>query len=114
MVKFQYDVDQQLVEIKASNWCGLEQIFLDGKCVSRKINFSQHSEHSIQLKNGDLTNFRLFLDPTTKALVCHIYDKNQLIISLTQAQYEVIRCRRFIQEFILVSALLCAFLLYIN
>lgn len=114
MVKFQYGVNQQLIEIKASNWCGLEQIYLDGKCVSRKINFSQQSEHCIQLKNGDPANFQLFLDPTTKALVCRIYDKDHLITSLKQTQHEVIRCKRFIQEFILVAALLCAFLLYLN
>ncbi|WP_298772102.1 hypothetical protein [uncultured Shewanella sp.] len=114
MVKFQYDVNQQSIEINASNWCGLEKIYLDGKCVSRKINFTQQSEHNIQLKNGEAANFQLFLDPTTKALNCRIYSRDHLITCLQQTKSEVVRCRRFIQDFILVSALLCAFLLYLN
>ena len=114
MVKFQYDVNQQSIEISASNWCGLEKIYLDGKCVSRKINFTQQSEHSIRLNNGEAANFQLFLDPTTKALNCRIYNQDHLVTCLRQAKSEVVRCRRFIQDFILVSALLCAFLLYLN
>jgi len=109
MVTFKYDLNQDVVELQASNWCGLEQVFVNGKMVSRKLNFSQNSEHKIQLHDGNPYRFHLLIDPTSEQMVCRIYKKNNLITSINQGKENLLQSRKLVQNmlvFLTLSGLL--------
>ncbi len=82
-MRFQYQVDQDTVELKASNWFGLEELFLNGQPVKRTYNFSPFSDHSIRLSNGHNCRFQLFVDPSNNEVVCRVYKKDKLLARLT-------------------------------
>lgn len=109
MVTFKYDLNQDVVELQASNWCGLEQVFINGKMVSRKLNFSQNSEHKIKLNDGNPCRFQLLIDPTSEQMVCRIYKKNNLVTSIKQGKENLLQSRKLLQNmtiFLTLSALL--------
>lgn len=98
MVTFKYDLNQDVIELQASNWCGLEQVFVNGKMVSRKLNFSQNSEHNIQLNDGNPCRFQLLIDPTSEQMVCRIYKRNNLITSIKQGKENLLQSRKLVQN----------------
>ncbi|MBM7074270.1 hypothetical protein JQC92_19950 [Shewanella sp. 202IG2-18] len=85
-MRFQYQVDQDIVELKASNWFGMEELFLNGQSVKKVFNFSPSSDHKIKLSNGHNCRFQMFVDPTHNNVVCRVYKKDQLLARLTQNQ----------------------------
>ncbi|WP_299794220.1 hypothetical protein [uncultured Shewanella sp.] len=109
MVTFKYDLNQDVVELQASNWCGLERVFINGKMVSRKLNFSQNSEHRIRLTNGNPCRFQLLIDPITEQMVCRIYKRNNLVTSIKQGKENLLQSRKLLQNitiFVTLSALI--------
>ncbi|NRD73779.1 hypothetical protein HQQ94_11130 [Shewanella sp. VB17] len=109
MVTFKYDLNQDVIELQASNWCGLEQVYINGKMVSRKLNFRQRSEHKIQLDDGNHCKFQLLIDPTSELMICRIYKKNFLITSIKQGKGSLLRSRKSLQNlatFFILSSLL--------
>lgn len=87
-MRFQYQVDQDIIELKASNWFGLEEVFLNGQSVIKTYNFSPFSNHKVKLTNGHNCRFQLFVDPTNNQVVCRVYKKEQLLARLTQHKKE--------------------------
>ena len=114
MVCFKYDLNQENIELQASNWCGLEQAYVNGKRVSRKLNFGHNSEHQVVLKDGKPARLHLFLDPATEQLICRIYKQNNLVASLKQGKRELYRSRLMRQQSILALGLLAVFLLMVS
>ena len=111
MVIFKYALNQDNIELQASNWSGLEQMFINGKRVSRKLNFGQHSQHDMTLHDGKAATLLLLLEPNTDQLVCHIYKQNNLVASLTQPKKEPYPYRQLAQQAILSIGLVLVFLL---
>ncbi|MGS0680174.1 hypothetical protein ACVBIL_03320 [Shewanella sp. 125m-7] len=111
MAIFKYALNQDNIELQASNWCGLEQMYINGKRVSRKLNFGQQSEHSIVLNDGKPAKLYLLLDPMTEQLICRIYKQNNLVASLRQEKKELYRSRQLTQQGILAIGLIIVFLL---
>ncbi|MCL1060370.1 hypothetical protein L2729_20610 [Shewanella gelidimarina] len=111
MVCFKYDLNQENIELQASNWCGLEQAYVNGKRVSRKLNFGHQSEHNVMLKDGKPARLHLCLDPMTEQLICRIYKQNNLVASLKQGKKELYRSRLMIQQGILAVGLLAVLVL---
>ncbi|MCL1140835.1 hypothetical protein [Shewanella pneumatophori] len=114
MAIFKYALNQDNIELQASNWSGLEEMFINGKRVSRKLNFSQHSKHNLTLKDGKAATLLLLLDPSTEQLVCHIYKQNNLVASLKQGKKELYRSRQLTQQAILSIGLMLVFFLTFN
>lgn len=111
MVIFKYALNQDNIELQASNWSGLEQMFINGKRVSRKLNFGQHSQHDMTLHDGKAATLLLLLEPNTDQLVCHIYKQNNLVASLTQPKKEPYLHRQLAQQAILSIGLILVFFL---
>ncbi|MCG9731708.1 hypothetical protein L1D44_18090 [Shewanella sp. Isolate13] len=111
MVTFKYALNQDDIELQASDWCGLEQIFINGKRVSSKLNFGQQSEHSLMLNDGKPAKLQLLLDPMTEQLICRIYKQNNLVASLKQGKKELYRSRQQIQQSMLAIGVVIVFLL---
>ncbi|WP_133407127.1 hypothetical protein [Parashewanella tropica] len=86
MVRFQYQVDQDSVELQASNWFGMERLIVNGEQVTQKININNTSSHQFKLSNGKNCRFQMFVDPITEGLVCRIYKNEQLVTSLKQTK----------------------------
>ncbi|SQH76325.1 conserved protein of unknown function [Shewanella benthica] len=105
MVTFRYDLNQDVIELQASNWCGLEQVFVNGKRVSRKLNFGQNSEHNIQLNDGNPCRFQLLIDPTSEEMICRIYKSNCLITSIHQGKENLSKSRRTLQNLVIFTTL---------
>ncbi|WOT06510.1 hypothetical protein [Shewanella youngdeokensis] len=114
MISFKYDLNHENIEVQASNWCGLEQTFVNGQRVSSKLNFGHQSEHSVTLKDGKPATLHLFLDPTTEQLICEIYKQNNLVACLKQGKKELYRSRQKIQQTILGIGLFAVFILTIS
>ena len=114
MVIFKYALNQDNIELQASSWSGLEQTYINGQRVSRKLNFSQCSEHNLVLKDGKRAQLRLFLDPTTEQLVCRIYKQNHLVTCLKQGKKELYRSRQLIQQGILALGLVIVLILTLS
>ncbi|MCL1048841.1 hypothetical protein L2755_04255 [Shewanella abyssi] len=114
MVCFKYDLNQENIELQASNWCGLEQAYVDGKRVSRKLNFGHQSEHNVVLKDGKPARLHLLLDPRTEQLICLIYKQNNLVASLKQGKKDLYRSRLITQQSILAIGLLIVLILTIS
>ncbi|GIU12857.1 MULTISPECIES: hypothetical protein [unclassified Shewanella] len=114
MVTFKYDLNQDNIELQASNWSGLEQMYINGKRVSSKLNFGQHSEHNLVLNDGKRAQLRLLLDPATEQLICRIYKQNHLVTSLKQGKKELYRSRQLTQQGILALGLLIVLLLTLS
>ncbi|QQX82562.1 hypothetical protein JK628_13650 [Shewanella sp. KX20019] len=114
MVCFKYDLNQENIELQASNWCGLEQAYVDGKRVSRKVNFGHQSEHNVVLKDGKPAKLHLFLDPRTEQITCLIYKQNNLVASLKQGKKDLYRSRLITQQSILAIGLLVVLILTIS
>jgi len=70
MVSFKYELGKDSLELQASDWSGLERVYINGQMVSRKLNFSHQSEHLIKLKDGGQCLCKLFIDPFTNELTC--------------------------------------------
>ncbi|MCG9711640.1 hypothetical protein L1D32_13220 [Shewanella insulae] len=104
MISFKYHFNQDLVELQASNWIGLEQVFVNGKRVSRKLNFGPKSEHEVQLHSGDPCKFQLFIDPNSEQMICRIYKQNRLITSIKQGKENLMQSRMLLQSVIIVMA----------
>ncbi|QYK02736.1 hypothetical protein [Shewanella psychrotolerans] len=105
MISFKHDFNQDLVELQASNWCGLEQVFVNGKRVSRKLNFGPKSEHQIKLHDGNPCKFQLFIDPNSEQMICRIYKKNHLITSIKQGKENLLHSRQLLQTVIIFTAI---------
>lgn len=114
MIHFKYDITPDVVELQASNWSGLERVFVNGQMVSHKLNFKPQSEHTIQLKDGAPCKFKLLIDPQTDELMCRIYKQNKLVASLKQGKENVLVSRRYWQHIVIVISLLFVFTLYLN
>lgn len=114
MIHFKYDITPDVVELQASNWSGLERVFVNGQMVSHKLNFKPQSEHTIQLKDGAPCKFKLLIDPQTDELMCRIYKQNKLVASLKQGKENVLVSRRYWQHIVIVISLLFIFTLYLN
>lgn len=111
MVKFKYALNQDDIELRASDWCGLEKIYINGKHVSSKLNFSQQSEYTLVLNDGKAAKLHLLLDPITEQLICRIYKQNNLVASLKQGKKELSRSRQQIQQSMLAIGVAIVFLL---
>lgn len=114
MVTFRYDLNQDVIELQASNWCGLEQVFINGKRVSSKLHFGQHSEHNIQLNDGNPCRFQLFIDPASEEMICRIYKSNKLITSIYQGKENLIKSRKLVRDLIIFTTLSGLLLLIFN
>lgn len=112
MVSFKYELDEDSIELQASDWFGLERVFINGRVVSHKLNFGQNSEHSIKLNDGNQYRFKLFINPQTEELTCRIYKHSQLITSLKQGKRSLIQRQRMLQQGLLFgSSLVLLFML---
>lgn len=105
MISFKHDFNQDLVELRASNWSGLEQVFVNGKRVSRKLNFGPKSEHQIKLQDGNPCKFQLFIDPSSEQMICRIYKQNRLITSIKQGKKNLMQSRQLLQTAIIFTAI---------
>ncbi|AQS35737.1 hypothetical protein Sps_00539 [Shewanella psychrophila] len=114
MVTFRYDLNQDVIELQASNWCGLEQVYINGKRVSRKLNFGQNSEHNIQLNDGKPFRFQLFIDPTSEEMICRIYKSNSFITSINQGRENLVKSRKLLQNMTIFATLSGLLLLLLN
>ncbi|MCE9678318.1 hypothetical protein LZP69_03790 [Shewanella sp. AS1] len=103
MICFKHDFNQDLVELRASDWCGLEQVFVNGKRVSRKLNFGPKSEHQIKLHDGDPCKFQLFIDPSSEQMICRIYKQNRLITSIKQGKQNLMQSRQVFSISVLLA-----------
>lgn len=104
MVSFKYELNQDSVELQASDWFGIERVFVNGQLVSRKFNFGPNSVHKVQLNDGHQCSFKLFIDPQTDELTCRIYKHNQLITSLKQGKNSLIQGQRLLQQGLLLGS----------
>ncbi|MEC4725406.1 hypothetical protein HWQ46_07585 [Shewanella sp. D64] len=114
MITFKYDLNQDVVELQASDWCGLEQVYINGKRVSRKLNFGQNSEHNIQLDDGNNCKFQLLIDPSSEQMVCRIYKRNNLIASIKQGKKNLLQSRKSLQNWTIFFTLSSLLLLLLN
>ncbi|QDF75715.1 MULTISPECIES: hypothetical protein [Shewanella] len=105
MISFKYNFNQDLVELQASNWIGLEQVFVNGKRVSRKLNFGPKSEHQVKLHDGKPCKFQLFIDPNSDQMICRIYKHNRLIASIKQGKENLMQSRLMLQSVIILTAI---------
>ncbi len=113
MVCFKYDLNQNNIELKASNWSGFEQLFINGQRVSSKFNLGLTSEHSVKLSNGINCRFQLLIDPQTEQLMCRIYQQNKLVASLKQGSQNLLNSQRLLSQTSLVAGLvLVSFVLW--
>ena len=114
MVSFKYDLNQDSIELQASNWSGLERVFVNGQMVSSKLNFGQNSIHSVKLKDGNPCRFQLLIDPQTDELTCRIYKRNQLIASLKQGKENLLSSQRFLQHGLLFGSVALLIVMLLN
>ncbi|GGP38749.1 hypothetical protein [Shewanella saliphila] len=98
MIKFSYLLNQDNIELQASNWCGLERVFINGKVVSRKFNFGLQSMHDVLLDNGKKCRFQLITDPQTSLISCRIYKQNQLVTILKQGKKQLQKSQFMIES----------------
>jgi hypothetical protein len=98
MIKFSYHLNQDNIELHASNWCGLERVFINGKVVSRKFNFGLQSMHDVLLDNGKKCRFQLIANPQTSLISCRIYKQNQLVTILKQGQKQLQKSQFMIES----------------
>lgn len=56
MIRFKYDLNQDVVELQASNWSGLERVFVNGQMVSHKLNLSLRANIRFNLKTAHLAS----------------------------------------------------------
>ncbi|MBT1445813.1 hypothetical protein KJI95_15005 [Shewanella sp. JM162201] len=111
MISFKYCLNQDCVELKASDWFGLERVFVNGKMVSSKLNFGGQSEHSIPLHDGHRARFQLLIDPQTEEIMCRIYKKGELVASLKQGKEQLHRSRAMLWQGLLGLGVLGSLLL---
>ncbi len=104
MVSFKYELNDNSVELQASDWFGIERVFVNGQRVSSKFNFGPNSIHDVCLNDGQQCCFKLFLDPQTDELTCRIYKHNQLVISLKQGKNNLLHCQRLVQQSLLIGS----------
>lgn len=97
MIKFSYLLNQDNIELRASNWCGLERVLINGKVVSRKFNFGLQSMHDVLLNNGKKCRFQLVVDPQTELISCRIYKQNQLVTILKQGKKQLQKSQLLIE-----------------
>ena len=97
MIRFTYHLNQDDIELQASNWCGLERVIVNGNIVSKKFNFGLQSIHDVILNNGKKCRFQLMIDPQTELLTCRIYKQNQLITILKQGKKQLVQSRWIIE-----------------
>lgn len=95
MIHFKYDFGPDVVELHVSSWCGLEQVFVNRRRVSCKLNFKRRSLHQIELTDGRQCQFELLIDPVADALMCRVYAHNQFVTSLKQHQAQLILNRYY-------------------
>ncbi|QYJ73870.1 MULTISPECIES: hypothetical protein [Shewanella] len=101
MICFKYSLNQDSVELQASDWSGLERVYVNGEMVSSKLNFGGQSEHQVPLKDGNKAKFQLFIDPQTEEVMCRIYKKGQLVASLKQGQENLSRAQNLLWQSLL-------------
>ncbi|MFQ6371709.1 hypothetical protein [Shewanella sp. YIC-542] len=110
MVRFSYNVAQHLLELQASDWTGMERLYVDGELVSRKFSFSPQSEHRVRLHNGDSCRCQLLYDPNRAQTLCRIYHQGKLLTSLKHTEPS-----RFYNgyQLLLLAGLSCLLLAYL-
>ncbi|RLV58389.1 hypothetical protein D5018_17535 [Parashewanella curva] len=86
MVRFQYQIDQDTVELQACNWFGMERLIVNGEQVAKRININNSSSHHFQLSSGKHCRFQMFVDPVSDLLICRIYKNETLLASLKQGR----------------------------
>ncbi|MCE9684774.1 hypothetical protein LZP73_00915 [Shewanella sp. AS16] len=114
MVSFTYNLNSDLVEVQASDWNGLERVFINGSLVSRKLNFGPRSEHLIKYKDGHSYRFQLLLDPQTQELTCRIYRRELLVTSLKQGKEHLLRTQRYLQHSLSFACVAILYLMWLN
>lgn len=105
MVCFKYSLNQDAVELQASNWNGIERVFVNGEMVSSKLNFAGQSEHTVALKDGHRAKFQLLIDPQTEEIMCRIYKKGVLIASLKQGKGNLAQTKSMMWQLLLMLCL---------
>ncbi|MBV7314571.1 hypothetical protein [Shewanella sp. NIFS-20-20] len=105
MVNFDYIINQQLLKIEASSWCGLERVFLNGHLVSFKFNFGRSSRHIFSLNNGQQCQLTLHIDPDSHQLRCRIYKNQHLLTSLVQGAEHLRDSQRQTKQIMVVASL---------
>ena len=105
-MRFVYQVDQDFIELKASNWIGSEMLFVNGQLIQKRFNFSPSSNHQITLSNGLCCRFQVFIDPTHEQLVCRIYKQNELLARLVQHKSRQTLIHKYINGFLCILSLI--------
>ncbi|MGB0895108.1 MAG: hypothetical protein ACPGUD_11940 [Parashewanella sp.] len=106
MVRFQYQVDQDTIELQASHWLGLERLLVNGQLVKNHFNFAPLSKHKIKLSNGHFCRLHLLIDPQTQRLVCRIYKKEKLLASLKQGKGNQAQERKKLNAALIISMII--------
>ncbi|MCC4832922.1 hypothetical protein Q4601_03450 [Shewanella sp. 1_MG-2023] len=105
MTSFKYQLNQEKIELLASDWIGLERVLVNDKIVSTKVNFGQRSTHKIELKSGKPCRLQLLIDPQTEQLTCRLYKQNQLIASLKQGKQSLLSSKTFFEATMMLACM---------
>lgn len=114
MITFKYQLNQNNIVLKVSNWCGLERVFVDGKLVSQKFNFGISSKHNVVLNNGKKCRLQLLIDSQTNLLSCRVYKQNNLVTTLRQGKKQLLASLRMFEAAAIGTTLTLASLIAIS
>lgn len=105
MTSFKYQLNQERIELHASDWSGFERVLINDEVVSSKINFGQRSTHQIQLKSGKPCMLQLLIDPQTELLTCRLYKQNELIASIKQGKMKLLNSKNIFEASIMLACM---------
>ncbi|WP_076537673.1 hypothetical protein [Shewanella sp. UCD-KL21] len=105
MTSFTYQLNQEKIELHASDWSGVERVLVNDKVVSSKINFGQRSTHQIKLQNGNPCMLQLLIDPQTEQLTCRVYKQNELIANLKEGKTKLLSSKIIFEASVLLACL---------
>ncbi|WP_144208552.1 hypothetical protein [Shewanella donghaensis] len=105
MTSFIYQLNQERIELHASDWNGFERVLINDEVVSSKINFGPRSTHQIKLQNGKPCMLQLLIDPQTEQLTCRVYKQNELIANLKQGKARLLSSKVIFESGVLLACL---------
>ncbi|WP_308443257.1 hypothetical protein, partial [Shewanella sp. KT0246] len=105
MTSFKYHLNQEKIELLASDWIGLERVLVNDKIVSTKVNFGQRSTHKIKLNNGKPCRLQLLIDPQTERLTCKLYKQNEFIASLKQGKQSFLSSKTVFEASLMLACM---------